>query len=80
MLRRVRVTCAINLVIIIFFGRPVIFVLFLKIILPRKWGKETYDQMLKLALSEQASKCGVQALPAYVFQSFDEVKVTKGLF
>ena len=63
-----------------FFERPAIFIWFFKVILPRKWGKETYDQMLKLALSEQASKCGVQALPAYVFQSFDEVKVTKRLF
>jgi hypothetical protein len=43
----------------------------------RKWGQETYDRMLKLANSDEAFKCGVQVLPSFIFQSFDEVKVAK---
>jgi hypothetical protein len=33
--------------------------------------------MLKLANSDEAFKSGVQVLPSFIFQSFDEVKVAK---
>ena len=39
-----------------------------------KWGKETYDEMLKIAHSESASQYGVQAMSAYVLQNTENIK------
>ncbi|CAF0813329.1 unnamed protein product [Brachionus calyciflorus] len=40
-----------------------------------KWGKETYDIMLKESLSENADKFGIQALSTYVLQDTEKPKV-----
>jgi hypothetical protein len=45
-----------------------------------KWGKETYDVMMRTALSKDASKCGVQAISAYVLQEYDQVQVKNSCF
>jgi D-amino-acid oxidase len=40
-----------------------------------KWGKETYDIMLRTALSKDAFRRGVQAQSAYVLQEYDQIQV-----
>ncbi|RNA14809.1 D-aspartate oxidase [Brachionus plicatilis] len=40
-----------------------------------KWGKETYDIMLRESLGENADKYGIQALTAYVLQDTQQAKI-----
>ena len=41
----------------------------------RKWGKETYDAMMKIAQSSDGNKCGVQSLFAIVHQDKNNLNV-----